>query len=124
MKNCKLSMLAVTEERWTDGGKQRLSTGDTIMWSGRKNGCHQEGLALIVNKENSKTLFRGKPVSKRLLYAWFSSKYAKLSVVVANAPTEEADDEIKDSVYTVLQEVMDEILRHVVVIVASDLNRC
>ena len=58
----------------------------------------------------------------RLLYAQFTSKYAKLSVVVAYAPTEEADGEIKDSFYTVLQEVMDEILKHNVVTVAGDLN--
>ena len=36
MDNYNLGMLAVTEARWTNCGKQRLTSGETIMWSGKR----------------------------------------------------------------------------------------
>ena len=122
MKNYNLSMLAVTEARWTDCGKQRVTSGETIMWSGRKDGIHQEGVALIVKKEQSNTLLNWKPISERLLYAQFNSKYAKLSIIVAYAPTEEVEEEVKDRFYNSLQKAMDDIPKHDVLLLAGDMN--
>ena len=59
------------------------------MWSCRETVCYQGGVALIVNKAKSNTILRWKPVNDRILYALFDSKFAKLSVIVAYAPTEE-----------------------------------
>jgi endonuclease/exonuclease/phosphatase family metal-dependent hydrolase len=122
MHEYKISMLGITEARWTDNGKQVLTSGDTIMWSGREDGRHQEGVALLVRKENSKSLLRWKPINERLLYAQFHSKFTRLSILVAYAPTEDAEEEAKDTFYDSLQAAMDEVPKHDVLLLIGDLN--
>ena len=50
MNTYNLCLLGVTEARWTKTGKQRLNTGEVIIWSGRQDDIHQEGVALIISK--------------------------------------------------------------------------
>ena len=78
-----LSLLGVTEARWTKTGKQRLNTGEVIIWSGRQDDKHQEGVALIISKNHANTLLQWKPINERLLYVRLNSKFAKLSILVA-----------------------------------------
>ena len=122
MHNYNLSILGVTEARWTDSGKQTLDSGDTIMWAGCRDGHHQEGVALLVSKKRSKTLLRWKPINERLMYAQFNSKYARLSVLVTYAPTEDAEEEVKDTFYDSLQAALEEVPKHDVTLVIGDLN--
>ncbi len=122
MHNHNLCMLAVTEARWTKSGKQGLTSGDQILWSGRSDDIHQEGVALLINKRASNTLLKWQPISERLLYAQFDSRYARMSVVVAYAPTEDAEEEVKDSFYESLQTIIDTIPKHDVLLVLGDMN--
>ena len=82
--------MAVTEARWITSRKQQLAGGETIMWSGRENGCHRGRTDSQQGKEQQYT--RWKPVNYRILYVQFDSKFAKLSMIVACAPTEEGEE--------------------------------
>ena len=74
MHSYRLCLLGVQEARWTGSGNSTLTTGDTMLWSGRQGINHQEGVALITNKETSSALLDWKPVSERLLYARQNSR--------------------------------------------------
>ena len=56
MHKYQLKMLAVQETRWTGSGKRYLATGDTIIWSGRSDNNHLQGVALMLDKEASRAL--------------------------------------------------------------------
>lgn len=46
MRRYKLHMLGVSESRWTDSGRMRTTTGETLLYSGREDGQRHEGLLL------------------------------------------------------------------------------
>ena len=95
--NYNLDILGVSEVRWTGTGKRRLASGHTIVFSGRSDDQHSEGVALLLNRKTEKALLEWKPFGSRLLKARFHSKYTKLSVLVCYAPTEDANAEVKDT---------------------------
>ena len=110
------------EARWTGAGKRQLATGDTILWSGREDNQHRQGVALIIQKEKGNTLLEWKPITERLLYARFKSRFIKLSVVTRYAPTEEAEKEEKDNFYDSLQSILEDIPKHDILVVLGDFN--
>ena len=112
MKQYKRSLLGITEARWTGAGKIILATGDTILWSDRKENQHREGVALVIGKEQNKTLFEWKPISERLLYTKFNSKFVKLSIITAYVPIEDAEEEVKDDFYESLQSAVKAVPKH------------
>ena len=58
-----ISLLAVTEVRWTKTGKQRLAE-EVIVWSGRHDDNHQEEFSIIIGKEHTKALMKWKPINE------------------------------------------------------------
>ncbi|GFR73616.1 craniofacial development protein 2-like [Elysia marginata] len=87
MNNYALELLVIAEARWTKTGKQRLSTGETIIWSERQDDNHQEGVTLILSEKHANSIIRWEPINERLLYDRLNSKYTKTSIVVGYVPT-------------------------------------
>lgn len=121
-KQYNLSLLAMSEVRWTGTGKQRLNTGEVIIWSGRNDDNHHEGVALLISQKFANTILQWKHINQRLLYVRLNSRYAKVSIVSAYAPIDNADEEAKDNFYSFLQAVLDEIPRHDVTLLMGDFN--
>ena len=48
MNRYKLHILGVSESRWTGSGRQRTGTGETVLYSGRDDNMHFEGVAIIL----------------------------------------------------------------------------
>jgi hypothetical protein len=46
--NCRV--LGLSESRWTGSGKIRTTTGETVLYSGRDEDLHHEGVAIILKK--------------------------------------------------------------------------
>ena len=63
-----------------------------------------------------------KPISERIIKARYNSAFAKLGVIVCYAPTEDAEDEEKDTFYDELQASVDETPSHDVLLIMGDLN--
>ena len=99
-----------------------MATDETIIWSGKKYNQHREGAALVIGKEEHKTLLEWKPLSEILLYSRFNSKFAKMSIITANASMEDAEEEVKDDFCDNLQSAVEAIPRHNVLLVIGDLN--
>ena len=54
MKRYKLAILGINESRWTKSGRMKTPTGETVLYSGREDGSHHEGVAIIMRKEMEK----------------------------------------------------------------------
>ncbi|GFR97317.1 craniofacial development protein 2-like [Elysia marginata] len=110
------------QARWTKTGKQRLGTGETIVWLGRQDDNHQEGVALILSKKHANSIIQWEPINERLLYFRLNSKFAKTSIVVGYVPTDMAENEDKDQFYFALQGALDRIPGHDVLLLMGDFN--
>ena len=120
--NYNLDILGVSQVRWTGTGKRRLASGHTIVFSGRSDDQHSEGVALLLNRKTEKALLEWKPFGSRLLKARFHSKYTKLSVLVCYAPTEDVNAEVKDAFYDQLQSAVGSVHAHDMLLILGDLN--
>lgn len=74
------------------GGEQ------SYIWSGPNNsGLY--GVALTMSKHAQKCLIRWTPINGRLLTARFHHQQGQLTITVAYAPTEVANEQKKDAFY-------------------------
>lgn len=77
-ENYGIDILGISEARWTGSGKRRLTSGHTLLYSGRQDHLHQEGVAIIMKKEATKSLLEWNPVSERIMVARFDSNSQNL----------------------------------------------
>ena len=66
MKQNRLHILGVSESRWTDFGN-KTSTGETIIFSGRRDVQHHEGVAIILGKTAASSMIEYHPVDERII---------------------------------------------------------
>ncbi|CAG5117123.1 unnamed protein product, partial [Candidula unifasciata] len=121
MQNYKLHILGISESRWTGFGQSTTGTGETIIYSGRDDNLHSAGVALILKKGIHKHLIEWHPINERIMTARFNGKHAKLTVIQCYAPTNEAEDEDKETFYRRLQEVVDKVPAHDILCIMGDL---
>ena len=76
----------------------------------------------MLDKVACRSLLEWNPVSSRILTARFDSKFTKLFMIQCYAPTNEAEDGLKDSFYEQLQTAVDSVPKHDMLIVMGDLN--
>ena len=52
MRRYNLQILGISESRWTGQGRVVTNTGETVLYSGRDDGHHSEGVAIILKKRS------------------------------------------------------------------------
>ena len=117
----RLDILGISECRWSESGKLVLNSGEMILWSGRENE-HESGTALMLGSLAVRSLVEWKAVSDRIVLARFRSRFVMMTVVVCYAPTNNADEEVKERYYEQLQETISRVNKHDVLVVGGDMN--
>ena len=118
----RIDILGISECRWTGNGSVTTSLGNTIIYSGRKDNDHRQGVAIMMSKAAKRSMIEWTPINERLMVARFKSRYTKLSVIQCYAPTNDAEEETKDTFYQQLQKAIDNVRSHDVLLVIGDLN--
>ncbi|KAK2724175.1 hypothetical protein QYM36_000884 [Artemia franciscana] len=104
MKQYNIGILALSEIRWKE---------DNHHWA-----C----VGLMMSPAAYRTTIKWTPINESILFAQLVTSHTKLSVILCYAPTNEADDDVKDSFYETLQAVTKDIPKHDVLCVVGDLN--
>ena len=94
-----MDVLGLTETHGQGTGEEMLENGSLFINSGRSDGYRRQGVGLVLSKTVKNSLISYSSVSERMLAARLHSRHINLSVVVAYAPTEDADDRVKDKFY-------------------------
>ena len=116
MRRYKLHILGVSESRWTGPGRL-MTTGETVLYSGREDNQHHEGVALIL-----RSLREWKPVSSRVMSASLNGRHTNITLIQCYASTNDREDTDKDAFYQQLRIEVDAVPRHDLTIVMGGLN--
>ncbi|KAL8605837.1 hypothetical protein ACOMHN_051446 [Nucella lapillus] len=123
MHRYNLKILGLCETRWNGTGQTRLTSGDTIIYSGQEEGQpHTYGVALLMTPETTRALLSWEPVSPRLLTARYNSKSRKVTIIQCYAPTNVANADDKEEFYDHLQATIDRAPKRDLKIVMGDMN--
>ena len=123
----KLDITCLSEVRLPGSGSKpiKIPGEPTSYWlyhSGPENNTGQHGVALALSQKANEALIAWKPVSSRIALARFKGHPVNLTVVSVYAPTLPSDPSVKDDFYQQLQNVVDEVPRNDVLLVAGDWN--
>jgi endonuclease/exonuclease/phosphatase family metal-dependent hydrolase len=114
--------LGVSQCRWNGCGSNKLVTGESILYSGhqKEETEHTGGVAFILQDKAARVLIDWEPISERLIKAKFKSKFNNITIINAHAPTNDANQEGKDSFYKCPQTSIDKVHNRDMVIVMGD----
>lgn len=121
MQNYNLDFLCISEWRWTGSGRKVTRDGSIILFSGKDN-VHSNGVAFIANRQAARFLMEWEPISDRLIRARFASNYCNLTILQCYAPTNEAEEDVKDDFYEQFHHEVSKIPQHDMLLIAGDLN--
>ena len=123
MRRYKLHILGISESRWIGSGRRyRTNTGETVLYSGRDDDQHHEGVAVILRKGMDKCLMEWKPINSRLVRIRMKGKHINITVIHSYAPTNDSEEESKDAFYDQLQAGLESIPRDEMKIVMGYVN--
>uniref|UniRef100_W6NF69 Endonuclease exonuclease phosphatase domain containing protein n=1 Tax=Haemonchus contortus TaxID=6289 RepID=W6NF69_HAECO len=115
-----MDILGISEVRWTGQGCMR-SDGKTILFSGLEE-RHERGVGIVLSKRAAEALVGWRPVSERIITARFVTRHTRITVVQVYAPTEDTSEELKDSFYEQLQDIVDDVPRRDLKLIIGDFN--
>ena len=120
--NYNMAIMGITEDNWAGAGKQSLISGETNIWSWRQDNKHQDGVALNIASKYVNTLLQWKPISNRLVYVMLHASHVKLSITVAYASNELADEEDMNDFYYLQQMAVVDVPRHIALLFHGEFN--
>lgn len=92
MNQMKIQIIGKSECRWTQFYATCSCPGGTALYSGGDDNQHMQGVAIVMTQEAKKALIEWWLINGRIIKARFYSKFIKLTMIHAYAPTNDADE--------------------------------
>jgi len=122
LRQYKLNILGVSGTRWTALESLKTSTGETVLFSGREDNNHREGVAIILQSGVEKSLLEWKPISSKIIKARFCGRRTNFSVIQCHVLTNDADDDVEKHFYNTLQAELSKIPNQDLLLITGDMN--
>ena len=120
MERYKLDMCGVCETHLTGSGSEIIN--GWLLVNSDKDDHHTHGVVLLLSPRSKASLMSYISINERILKVRLYATQAKVTIIVAYAPTEDTDVTIKDNFYADLQAVTDDVPRHGLGNVLGDFN--
>ena len=126
MRNYKISILGISEARWTDSGQKRLASGELLLYSGHEeeNGPHTQGVAFMLSKAAQGALIGWEAHGPRFITATFrtNKRRINMNLIQCYAPTNDSEDHTKEEFYSRLQSIIQGFPRRDITLLIGDFN--
>ena len=123
MINCKMDIMSLSEIRWKENGKIKTQNRNSLIFSGfGEDKEHRNGVGILMNKEDRKSLMEWSPISERIILARFKTKIRHLTIIHCYAPTEMTDKDMKEEFYQQLSETIATVRKRDAITVMGDMN--
>uniref|UniRef100_A0A336M488 CSON002588 protein n=1 Tax=Culicoides sonorensis TaxID=179676 RepID=A0A336M488_CULSO len=124
MERYGLNFMGMSEVRWNQCGQMVTTNGHLMLWSGmpNENDVHQYGVGLLINRSIRQSVMDYRFISERIMLVRFRGTARNITVVQCYAPTEDADNEIKEAFYDVLNSTLASVPKRDLLILMGDFN--
>lgn len=121
MNRYRWDVLGLAETHWI-GQEELISEGVKVLSSGRDDGIHREGVALLLNKKAQKSYIEHRTVSSRIISVTLKGHHKNAKIIQVYAPDSSHDDEEVEDFYQSLSDEMERTKPKDLLYIIGDFN--
>ena len=112
----------MTISNWNGHGSFKTDSNKIVLFSGKEEGEYSHGVAVILEKEISKSLIEYSPINDRIIKLIIQARPHNISIIQCYAPTSLATENEMNVFYDCLQSTLDTIPSRDVRIIMGNFN--